>query len=171
MLPFPIIGGSVQALGVLPLLIPFWLLASLALLAYWWSAHAAVYCLVMRDGGFDIRSLGGRDAFDYADIREVQGAVLRPPKWLVVASFVAVLLGRTRGSQLGQAGRALMLAGSAVDGLRVTAKDGRARFVWVSDQMSSEAMEHLDAFVAGIEKAGVPRGDGVLTLRAVFPPT
>lgn len=170
-LPFPIIGGSVETLGVLPLLIPFWLLASLALLAYGWSAHAAVYCLVMRDGGFDIQSLGGRDAFDYADIREVQGALLRPPRWLVVASFVAVLLGGSRTSQVGQAGRALMLAGSAVDGLRVTAKDGRTRFVWVSDQMGSEAMEHLDAFTAGLEKAGVPKADGVLTVRAVFPPT
>jgi len=170
-LPFPIIGGSVEAVTTFVLVIPFWLLASLGLCAFYWSAHAAVYCLVMRDTGFDIRTLGGPDAFEYADIQEIQSVLLRPPKWLVVASFVVVLFGGSRATQLGQTGRALMLAGSAANGMRVARKDGRSRFIWVSDQMGGKAMEHLDAFVEGLKNAGVTINDTVLQLRAVFPPS
>ena len=169
--PMPIVGGSVEAVTTIALLIPFWLLASLGLCAFYWSAHAAVYCLVMRDSGFDIRSLGGQDAFEYSDINQIQGVLLRPPKWLILMSVVATLLGGSRAARLGQTGRALMLAGSAVNGLRVTRKDGRSRFVWVSDQMGSNAMDHLDAFVAGLKKAGVPFSDSVIPMRALFPPS
>ncbi len=125
----------------------------------------------MRDGGFDIRTLRGHEAFDYADIEEIQGALLRPPKWLIVLSFVAALLGKSGAARMGQTGRALMLAGSAANGMRVTRKDGRSRFVWVSDQMGGKAMEHLDAFVGGLEKAGVPIKDTVFPVRALFPPS
>ncbi len=170
-LPMPIIGGSVEALTTFALLIPFWSMACLGLCAFYWTAHAAVYCLVMRDSGFDIRTLRGREAFDYADIQEIQGALLRPPKWLIVLSFVAALLGKSGAARMGQTGRALMLAGSAVNGMRVTRQDGRSRFVWVSDQMGGKAMEHLDAFVAGLKKAGVPIRDTVFPVRALFPPS
>lgn len=170
-LPMPIIGGSVEAVTTFALLIPFWFLACLGLCAFYWTAHGAVYCLVMRDSGFDIRTLRGQDAFDYTDIQEIQGALLRPPKWLIVLSFVAVLLGGSGAAKMGQTGRALMLAGSAVNGMRVTRKDGRSRFVWVSDQMGGKAMEHLDTFVAGLKKAGVPIRDTVFPVRALFPPS
>jgi len=170
-LPLPIIGGSVQAVKNMVLVIPFWLLASLGLCAFYWTAHAAVYCLVTRDGGFDIRTLGGQDAFEYADIEQVQAARLRPPKWLVVASFAAVLVGGSRAARLGQTGRALMLASSAANGMRITRKSGRPRFVWMSDQMGGKAMEHLDALVAGFKTAGVAINDTVFQVRAVFPPS
>jgi hypothetical protein len=170
-LPLPIIGGSVEALTTFALLTPFWLLACLGLCAFYWTAHAAVYCLVVRDSGFDIRTLRGQETLEYADIQEIQGALLRPPKWLVALSFVAALLGTSRAARMGQAGRALMLAGSATNGMRVTRKDGRSRFVWVSDQMGGKAMEHLDAFVAGLERAGVPIRDTVFPVRALFPPS
>lgn len=170
-LPLPIIGGSIEAVTSMVLVIPLWLLASLGVCAFYWAAHAAVYCLVMRDGGFDIRTLRGEDGFEYADIKEVQGALLRPPKWFIVLSFFAVLLGGSRAARLGQTGRALMLAGSAVNGMRVTRKDGRSRFVWVSDQMGGKAMEHLDAFVAGLKKANVSISDTVFPVRALFPPS
>jgi hypothetical protein len=170
-LPMPIIGGSVEAVTTVALLIPFWLLASLGLLAFYWSAHAAVFCLATRDTGFDIRTLGGLDAFEYADIKEIQGAILRPPKWLIAASFVAALLGGSRASRLGQTGRALMLAGSAANGMRITRKDGRTRFIWVSDQMGTNATEHLDAFVEGLKNAGVTFSDTLFPVRAIFPPS
>ncbi|RPJ59629.1 MAG: hypothetical protein EHM23_13390 [Acidobacteria bacterium] len=170
-LPMPIIGGSMEAVTTLALLIPFWFMACFGLFAFYWAAHAAVYCLVVRDGGFDIRTLLGQEAFDYADIAEIQGALLRPPRWLIVLSFVAALLGKSGAARIGQTGRALMLAGSAANGMRVTRKDGRSRFVWVSDQMGGKAMEHLDAFVAGLEKAGVPIKDTVFPVRALFPPS
>jgi hypothetical protein len=64
-----------------------------------------------------------------------------------------------------------MLAGSAVNGMRVIRKDGRSRFVWVSDQMGGKAMEHLDMFVAGLKKAGVALSDTVFQVRALFPPS
>jgi len=81
------------------------------------------------------------------------------------------LLGASGAARMGQTGRALMLAGSAVNGMRVTRKDGRSRFVWVSDQMGGKAMDHLDAFVAGVKKAGVPIRDTVFPVRALFPPS
>lgn len=170
-LPLPIIGGSVEALTNVALLVPFWLLASLGVLAYYWSAHASVYCLVRRDTGFDIKTLSGTEAVEYTDIKEIQGAVLRPPKWLIAASFVAALLGGSRAARLGQTGRALMLAGSAANGMRVTRKDGRSRFIWVSDQMGSNAMEHLDAFVEALEQAGVTFNNTPFPVRAIFPPS
>ena len=170
-LPMPIIGGSVEAVTTVALLIPFWLLACFGLFAFYWTVHAAVYCLVMRDSGFDIRTLRGQDAFEYTDIKEIQGVLLRPPRWLIGLSFVAVLLGASDAARLGQTGRALMLAGSAVNGMRVTRKDGRSRFVWVSDQMGGKAMEHLDAFVAGLKKAGVPMSGTVFPVRTLFPPS
>jgi hypothetical protein len=170
-LPLPIVGGSVEAVTTLPLLIPFWGLASLGLWAFYWAAHTAVYCLVMRDGGFDIRTLRGREGFEYADISDIQGALLQPPQWLIALSFVATLFGRSEAARLGQTGRAMMLAGSSVNGMKVTCKDGRSRFIWISDQMGSVAMEHFETFVAALKKACVPIVDTVIQVRAVFPPS
>lgn len=169
-IPLAAVGGSREALTHQTVFTAVsWAIAGLGLLAFYWTTFMAAYALTLRADGFDIHTLWRVQAVGFRDIAHVQGARLRPPRWLVTLSFVAAFLGSSRVARMGQLGRALMLAGSAVDGLRVVLRSGAVRFVWVSDQMGNRAMTGFERLMSALDAHGVARKDEVHDVRAVFP--
>ena len=171
LLPLGVIGGSVEAVTVAPILTAIvWGLALLGAYSYYWAARHASYLLELRDGGCELFTLSGHESIAWADIRTVEGVQITPPRWFIRLNFLAVLLGGSAAGRLGQAGRALMIAGSRVNGLRLTGRNGSVRHIWVSDQMGGKAMANVDALMDAIGRAGVEQPKDIVQLKALFPP-
>lgn len=171
LLPLGVIGGSMEALTAAPLVtaIP-WTLALLGAYSYYWCARHASYLLQLRDGGFELYTIAGHESIAWADVRTVEGVQITPPRWFIRLNFLAVFLGGSVAARVGQAGRALMIAGSRVNGLRFTSRDNSVRHVWMSDQMGGTAMANVDALMDAIRRAGVSQPKDVVHLQALFPP-
>ncbi len=115
-------------------------------------------------------TLRGHESIAWTDIRAVEGVQITPPRWFVRLNFLAVFLGGSAAARLGQAGRALMIAGARVNGLRLTGRDGSVRHIWVSDQMGGKAMANVDRLMEAVTRAGVSQPKEVVHLKALFPP-
>jgi len=170
-LPFLIVGRSI---GVVTeywfLSVVFWFIAALgAILIYWAAYYAALRVVVSRDGLRIVTLRGTRD-FRFADIEFVQPATFLPPKWLMVASFVGVFLGRNLASTAGQLGRATILASSEAGGFFLKTRNGETAYLWMTDQSGNIAMKNLDRLADAMEHSKVPVKDGTLVLRGIFPP-
>ena len=171
LLPLGVIGGSVEAVTRVPgfTAVP-WALALLGLLSFYWVARHASYLLALRDGGFDLYTLSGHESLAWSDVHKVEGVQITPPRWFIILSFAAIFLGGSRAARLGQAGRALIVAGSRVNGLRLTARDGSVRHIWISDQMGGQAMKNVDQLMDAIARADIERPSAPIQLKALFPP-
>lgn len=171
-LSFAIVGGTVEALTGYPWLVAvFWALAALGLLMLGWTAWSAAYRLRVESDSLHVTTLWHERALLYADLAAVDPVILRPPRWLIVLSWLAVFLGGSRAARLGQTGRSLLLASSAANGLRLTDRQGRRTWIWYSDQLGQTAMPHFGRLMEALKAAAVPIKTEPLTLRAVFPPT
>ena len=170
--PFAVIGGTREALTTFfPFTLVFWVIAAFGLVGLYWAAWAAVYRLLVLPEELRVESLSGAAAFRYDEIEHVQPMRLRPPKWLIVLSWLAVLLGRSGAATAGQAGRALLLEASTSNGLRLDLRGGRRVFVWYSDQLGTTAVQHFATLGQALRRHGIQWADGVVELRAMFPPT
>jgi hypothetical protein len=170
-LPLAVIGGSMEAVTGVPgfTVIP-WAIALLGLLSFYWVARHASFLLTVRDDGVEHYTLHGHESLAWADIAKVEGIQITPPRWFVVLSFAAVFLGGSRAARLGQTGRALIVAGSRVNGLRLTGRDGSVRHLWISDQMGGPAMKNVDRLMDGLAREGIEPPAAPLEIRALFPP-
>lgn len=170
-LPLAVIGGSVEAVTDVPgfTAIP-WTISLLGLLSFYWVAKHASFLLTVRDDGVEHYTLHGHETLAWADIGKVEGVQIRPPRWFVVLSFAAVFLGGSRAARLGQTGRALLVAGSRVNGLRITGRDGSVRHLWISDQIGGRAMAHVDQLLARLAREGITPPATPVEIRALFPP-
>ncbi len=172
-LPFGIIGGTLEALLGYPWLVAlFWLLAALGLVALAWNAWAASYRLQIGKDSLRIATATGVRELAMADLIAVDPMILRPPKWLIMLSWMAVFLGGNRIQRLGQTGRAMLLSASGVNGLRLRHRDGSNAYLWYSDQLGQTSMPHYQTLEQGLKSAGL---DWSTTkpeiLRAIFPPS
>jgi alpha-D-ribose 1-methylphosphonate 5-triphosphate synthase subunit PhnG len=157
--PIFVIGGSIQALTMAwPLVLMMWPLAFVGIWLLRMGAWYASYELFVTTGGIELSTYKERRLFPFADMTYLQPIVVKPPRWLVIASWFAVLAGRGR-ARIGAAGRALMLGGSASNGIGVGLKDGSSAFFWVTDQMGGKALKNAERMIDALEKAGIPRKD------------
>ena len=172
LMPLAVIGGSVEAVTRAPVLTAIvWGMALLGAYSYYWVARHASYLLQLRDGGCELYTLGGHESIAWADLRTVEGVQITPPQWFIRLNFLAVLLGGSAAARLGQAGRALIVAGSRVNGLRLTGRNGSIRHIWISDQTGGKAMANVDRLMDAITRAGVDQPKDVVQLKALFPPS
>lgn len=118
-----------------------------------------------------IISLRGRQEFLYSDLDYRQGVALRPPRWLIILSYVAAFAGRGAAQTAGQMGRAMILDASQAGGWYLKSKDNRSAYVWFTDQMGSIAMKNLKRLTQALEAAQVPLKEEVIMIRRIFPPT
>lgn len=171
-LSFAIVGGTVEALRGYPWLVAlFWGLAALGLLTLGWNAWAAAYRLQIAEDRLRVTTALHTRELPYAELVAADPVILRPPRWLIMLSWLAVFLGGSRAARLGQTGRSLLLASSGANGLRLTDRQGRRTWIWYSDQLGQTALPGFERLMQGLQAAGVPMKTEPLTLRAVFPPS
>ena len=171
-LPFAITADTLGALGEYWFLTAWlWLLAGLVLIALYYVVHYAVYRILVLEDRIEIETLRGRDIFPLAQIASIQPADLRPPQWLIKASFLAVFLGGSAAARLGQLGRASLLASSDSMGVRLVANDGRSTYIWYTDPAGNTQLSNLDGLKAALARSGAKRIAEVIHIRAVLPPS
>ncbi|MCX5779812.1 MAG: zinc ribbon domain-containing protein [Firmicutes bacterium] len=151
-LPLFVVGNSVQAVTAYwPLTIIMWLMALMAIFLLkitTWQAALQIEMLPDRLVRITARN---REEYPYADMNYIQPAILVPPRWLVVASWLGALAGRTPLA----AGNAMILSSSEYGGLRIVNKDGRALNIWFTDQLGNIALPGYERIPAALENAGV----------------
>ncbi len=181
-------GGSVLLFGIffaLPILILsstraavgeylgfsaiFWLLSIFGLLIAYWGAYFAAYRITLGDAAFTVATLRRSQSFSLAEIVHLEPVRIRPPRWLILLSFLAIFAGRG-SSALGQAGRATLLASSQSDGWLLKTRSGTGLYVWMTDSFGMSQMENGAALVKLLKSAPVKPADEIHEIRAMFPP-
>lgn len=170
-MPLFIIGSTQQALSTyLPFTAIFWILAALGAYLIFWTIRYACWAIHMLPDGIEIESLTGRRPIAFKDITGIQRAVIKPPKWLVVLSYLAALLPSRGSARAGQAGRALLLSSSCTSGLILHLRNGRSPVIWFTDQMGSVAVSHFDKLTSALEEHQIPQIEEIVELRRIIPP-
>jgi hypothetical protein len=169
-LPMLVAGGAIQGLT------RGWVLAAvmwpLAFAGVWLlfrNGRMAEYCLSWDERGLTLRTSRRDRDIPFAGIKCYQPLVLKPPKWLIVASWLGALAGRGAG-RTGSAGRALLLGHTAYGGWGLGLKDGSSLFVWVTDQLGGDAVGGFGRLVKALDKAGVVRRDEVRSFTGITEP-
>ncbi len=171
-LPIAIIGGTKEtATQFLPFAATFWLIALLGAAGLFWAASTAAYRLAVLPDRLSESGLFGRSEIPYAAVRTVQPVRLRPPKWLIAASWISALMGSSRSTTIGQVGRSLLLTTSAANGLRLDLANGTHHYLWFSDQMGRSAVEHFGRLNAALRRDGIAWSTETVELRAMWPPS
>jgi len=169
-IPIFVIGGSVQAVTLAwPLTLVCWPLAFVGIWLLRLQAWYATYRLALKAEGIELSTYKEKRLFRFSEMSFHQPVQVKAPRWLVIASWLAALAGKG-SARIGAAGRAMMLGGSASDGVAVGLKDGSKAFFWVSDQMGGQALKNAGRMLTDLEKAGVPLKDEVKVIESVTLP-
>jgi hypothetical protein len=150
--PLFIVQNSVQAVTVYwPLALIMWLIASIAVFLLKITAwQSALQIEVLPDRLRRITSTTWKE-YPFADMDYIQLAILVPPRWLIITSWLGALAGRTPLA----AGNALILSNTQYGGLRIVNKDGRAINIWFTDQLGNIALPGYERIQDALKNAGV----------------
>jgi hypothetical protein len=155
-LPILISGGTLQAFTTGIFLLPvMFLMFGLGLWILWLMGWFGSFSLLIHPDRLDLQTIDGRESLPFDRISYYQPLVAKPPKWLVILSWVGALAGRGSAGT-GALGRAMILSGTAYHGLNIGLKDGTTRYLWISDQMGSQALKRAENIPSAMEKAGIP---------------
>lgn len=169
-IPVFVIGGSLQAVTLAwPLTLVCWPLAFVGIWLLRLGAWYATYRLTLRPEGIELSTYKERRLYRFQDMSFHQPVRVKPPRWLIVLSWLAAFAGKG-SARVGAAGRALMLSGSATDGVGIGLKDGSKAFFWVSDQMGGQALKNAGRMLESLEKAGVRLKDEVKVVESITLP-
>ena len=165
--PFFITGGTVQAFTQgWPLFFFFWPVFFLGVWVWFISAWFASFTLVIGPDRLSLSTYKGEGEFLYRDMAYFQPIVFKPPKWLIVASWLGALAGRG-SAQIGAAGRAMILSSSSWGSLGIRMRDGSDVFLNITDQMGNDALKGLDAILENLRANGVEEKDEVREIRSL----
>ena len=165
--PFLITGGTVQAFTQgWPLFFFFWPVFFLGLWLWFISAWFASFTLVIGPDRLSLSTYKGAGEFLYRDMAYFQPVVFKPPKWLIVASWLGALAGKG-SAQIGAAGRAMILSSSAWGSLGIRMRDGSDVFLNITDQMGNDALKGLDDILANLRANGVEEKAEVREIRSL----
>jgi hypothetical protein len=164
--PFFITGGTVQAITEgWPLFFFFWPVAFLGLVLVWLAEWYSSFALLPLDDRLRIWGPRGERDFPYAAMDFFQPVVIKPPKWLIVLSWVAALSGKG-SARIGATGRAMMLSSAQWGSLAIRLKSGKDLFISITDQLGTDTLG-ADRIVDALKKAGVKEVDDVREVRSL----
>jgi hypothetical protein len=165
--PFFITGGTRQAFTQgWPLFIFFWPVLLLGIWLWFISAWFASFSLFIGQDGIRLSTYKGTGEYLYRDMAYFQPVVFKPPKWLIVASWLAALAGQG-SARIGATGRALILSNSTWGSIGIKMKDGSDVFINVTDQMGSNAFAGFDEILKTMRENGVEEKDEVRQIRSM----
>lgn len=166
-LPFFITGGTLQTFTQgWPLFFFFWPVLLFGIWLWFISAWFASFSLVIGQDRLILSTYKGERQYLYKDMAYFQPVVFKPPKWLIVASWLAALSGKG-SAQIGATGRAMILSSSATGSLGIRMNDGSDFFINITDQMGSDALKGLDRILMILKENGVEEKDEVREIRSM----
>ena len=165
--PFLITGGTLQAFTQgWPLFFFFWPIFFLGLWLWSISAWFASFALIIGQDRLVLSTYKGVGEFLYRDMAYFQPVVFKPPKWLIVASWLAALSGKGSAG-IGAAGRAMILSSSAWGSIGIRMRDGSDVFINITDQMGSNALKGFEAILEKMRDNGVEEKGEVRQIRSM----
>ena len=170
LMPFLIVGGATQALPpgfFMPLI--FWPLALLGLVIIIISMRHANLKILLSENRLAILSDAGDFDIPFDAIHSWGRAVLAPPKWLIVLTWLSALASRG-GARYGAMGRASILSGASYGGLALKLKDGRSIFLWITDQLGHITMKGAERIPDALRKSAVPEAEKPVEIRSIGAP-
>jgi hypothetical protein len=154
-LPIFVVGGTKQGYTEgWPLLLLFGLIVPLGLFSLYLTTWFGSFQLVLGDQELGIKSFRGVWNFNYEDMNYFQAVVIKPPRWLIILSWIMVLAS-AGAARLGAAGRAMLLGSSAASSLAIEMKSGQTLSITLSDQMGSGALKGFEQIAHTLKKQGV----------------
>jgi len=170
-IPIFVVGGSLQAVTrAWPLALILWPLAFAGVWLLRLGAWYASYRLTLSPSGIELSTYKSRRLYSFDEMAFYQPVVLKPPRWLVIASWIGAMAPGRGSARFGTAGRALILGGSASQGVGIGLKDGTKAFFWVTDQMGGKALRNAENMLGALERAGVPRKEDAKVLSSLTLP-
>lgn len=165
--PFFIVGGSTQVFTEgWPFLLFFWPVFFLGVWLLTISAWFASFSLVMMNDRLKFSTHKGEREFSYKDMEYFQPVIFKPPKWLIVLSWLAAL--SAKGSmRVGAVGRAMILSGAEYGSLSIRLKNGADIFINITDQMGSTALKGFERIVERLKENGVLEKNEVREIRSL----
>jgi len=94
-------------------------------------------------------------------IEYFQPVIFKPPKWLVIMTWLAAFSGR------GSAGRALLLSSSESGSIGIRLKDGKEVFIVVTDQMCKTALKGFQEIIKALTYHKVMQKSEVREIRSM----
>jgi len=165
--PFVIVGGSTQAFTEgWPFLLFFWPVFFLGVWLLTISAWFASFSLVMMNDRLKLSTHKGEREFSYKDMEYFQPVIFKPPKWLIVLSWLAAL--SAKGSmRVGATGRAMILSGAEYGSLSIRLKNGADILINITDQMGSTLLKGFERIVERLKQQGVQEKEEVRVMRSL----
>jgi hypothetical protein len=164
--PLFITGGTVQAFTEgWPLFFFFWPIFFLGLLLVWLAEWHSSFALLPLDDRLRIWSRRGERDFPYSEMDFFQPVVIKPPKWLVMLSWVAALTGKGN-ARIGAAGRAMLISSAQWGSLAIRLKNGKDLFISMTDQMGTDTLD-AGKMVDALKKAHVKEVEEVREVRSL----
>lgn len=161
-LPLFIAGGTLQAFTIgAPITVVMWLISLLVFYSIKIAAWYASYQILPLDEGIKIATYKGVGQIRYDEMEYFQPVIFKPPKWLVILSWLAALSGR------GSTGRAILLSSSQTGTIGIRLKNGRDLFIVVTDQMGREALKGFERIIESLRSFGVKELDEVREIRSM----
>ncbi len=161
-MPFFITGGVVQA--VYPYFIlsaVFWVISLLGIYSIKIAVWYASYEVELLKEGIKIASYKGINDILFEQIDFFQPVVFKPPKWLIILTWIAALSGRGGG------GRAILTSLSEAGSICIKLKDGQEFFIVVTDQMGTTALKGYEKIIEALHKKGIKRKDDIREIRSM----
>lgn len=164
--PFFITGGTIQAFTVgWPLFFFFWPIFLLGLILVWLAEWFSSFALLPLGDRLRIWSRRGERDFPYSEMDFFQPVVNKPPKWLIILSWLGALAGKG-SSRIGATGRAMLIGSAEWGSLAIHLKNGKELFISITDQMGTD-MLGAEKIVEAMKKAGVKEVDEVREMRSL----
>ncbi|MCX7914249.1 MAG: hypothetical protein N2511_06665, partial [Thermodesulfovibrionales bacterium] len=161
-MPLFIVGGTIQAITVgTPITIIMWLISLLGFYSIKISSWYASYQILPMDDGIKIATYKGVNLFRYDEMEYFQPVIFKPPKWLIVLTWLAALSGR------GMVGRAILTSVSETGSIGIRLKNGKDLFVVVTDQMGTTAIKGFEGIIERMRSLGVKELDDVREIRSM----
>jgi hypothetical protein len=163
-----VVGGTLQAFSLSGGLLVFLLFSPMSLgglLVLWVSAWYGGYQIVPAAEGLRIVTVRGERLYRYGDMSFFQPVVFVPPRWLIILSWVMVIM--SAGAAIGAAGRALMLSSSSAGSIGIRLKGKVTLFIAVTDQMGGTALKGFQGIVETLRERGVRESAGSRTIRSL----
>ncbi|MCX7748199.1 MAG: hypothetical protein N2645_15135, partial [Clostridia bacterium] len=141
--------------------IVMWLISLLGFYSIKISSWYASYQILPLDDGIKIATYKGINLFRYDEMEYFQPVIFKPPKWLVILTWLAALSGR------GYAGRAILTTVSETGSIGIRLKNGRDLFIVVTDQMGTTAIKGFESIIERMRSLGVKELDDVREIRSM----
>ena len=152
--PFFITGGTVQAFTEgWPLFFFFWPIFLLGLILVWLAEWFSTFALLPLEDRLRIWSPRGERDFRTARWISSNLVVIKPPKWLIVVSWIAALAGKGN-MKIGATGRAMLMSSAQWGALGIRFKNGKDLIIGITDQLGTDTL-NAGKIVEALKKARV----------------